>query len=214
MKFLVVDDHALVREGLRHVLESLDDRVTVLEARNATEAYALVEQHADLDLVLLDLKLPGVDGYAAMEELHRRDNALPVVILSGSEDTPSVVAALKRHAVGFIPKSSPREVMLQALRLVLSGSVYIPPQALGLAGLDGLGGSASPDTKSIVKPVLTHRQAEVLGLIAQGKPNKLIAGELNISEATVKAHMTDIMRALKVTSRAQAAIAARRLGIC
>ena len=214
MKFLVVDDHALVREGLRHVLESLDDRVTVLEARNATEAYALVEQHADLDLVLLDLRLPGVDGYAAMQELHRRHNTLPVVILSGSEDTPSVVAALKMHAVGFIPKSSPREVMLQALRLVLSGGVYIPQQALGLAGLDGLGESSNPETKSIDKPALTHRQAEILGLIAQGKTNKLIASELNISEATVKAHMTDIMRALKVTNRAQAAVAARRLGIC
>lgn len=213
MKFLVVDDHALVREGLRHVLESLDDRVTVLEARNAAEAYALVEQHADLDLVLLDLRLPGVDGYAAMQELHRRHNTLPVVILSGTEDTPSVVAALKMHAVGFIPKSSPREVMLQALRLVLSGGVYIPPQALGLAGLDGLGESSSDDKKSIDKPALTERQTEVLGLIAQGKPNKLIASELNISEATVKAHMTDIMRALKVTNRAQAAVAARRLGI-
>lgn len=213
MKFLVVDDHALVREGLRHVLESLDDRVTVLEARNATEAYALVEQHADLDLVLLDLRLPGVDGYAAMQELHRRHNTLPVAILSGSEDTPSVVAALKMHAVGFIPKSSPREVMLQALRLVLSGGVYIPPQALGLAGLDGLGESSNPATKSIGKPALTERQTEVLGLVAQGKPNKLIASELNISEATVKAHMTDIMRALKVTNRAQAAVAARRLGL-
>jgi DNA-binding NarL/FixJ family response regulator len=214
MKFLVVDDHALVREGLRHVLESLDDRVTVLEARSATEAYALVEQHADLDLVLLDLRLPGVDGYAAMQELHRRHNTLPVVILSGSEDTPSVVAALKMHALGFIPKSSPREVMLQALRLVLSGGVYIPPQALGLAGLDGPGESSNLDTKSIDKPALTERQTEVLGLIAQGKPNKIIASELNISEATVKAHVTDIMRALKVTNRAQAGVAARRLGIC
>src|SRR5450759_4645098 len=200
MKFLIVDDHALVREGLRHVLESLEDRVTVLEARNATEAYALVEQHANIDLVLLDLRLPGVDGYAAMQELHQRQNSLPVVILSSSEDTPSVLAALKSHAVGFIPKSSPREVMLQALRLVLAGGVYIPPQALGLAGLDGPGESSNPDTKSIDKPALTERQAEVLGLIAQGKPNKIIASELNISEATVKAHVTDIMRALKAVS--------------
>lgn len=214
MKFLIVDDHALVREGLRHVLESLEDRVTVLEARNAAEAYALVEQHANIDLVLLDLRLPGVDGYAAMQELHRRQNSLPVVILSSSEDTPNVVAALKRHAVGFIPKSSPREVMLQALRLVLAGGIYIPPQALELAGRGGLGASPDLDTKSIDKPSLTVRQAEVLGLIAQGKPNKIIASELNISEATVKAHVTDIMRALKVTNRAQAGVAARRLGIC
>jgi DNA-binding NarL/FixJ family response regulator len=215
MKFLVVDDHALVREGLRHVLESLADGVTVFEARNATEAYALVEQHANIDLVLLDLRLPGVDGYAAMQELHQRQNSLPVVILSSSEDTPSVLAALKNHAVGFIPKSSPREVMLQALRLVLAGGIYIPPQALEFAGLVGsLGVSSDLDTKSIDKPSLTVRQTEVLGLIAQGKPNKIIASELNISEATVKAHVTDIMRALKVTNRAQAGVAARRLGMC
>ncbi|HXF68042.1 MAG TPA: response regulator transcription factor [Burkholderiales bacterium] len=214
MKFLIVDDHALVREGLRHVLESLDDHVTVLETENAIEAYALVEQHADIDLVLLDLRLPGVHGYTAMQELHQRHITLPVVILSSTDDTQGVVAALKMGAVGFIPKSSPRDVMLQALRLVLSGGVYIPPQALGLAGPGGPRESSNPDPKSIGKPVLTDRQAEVLALIAQGKPNKIIAGELNISEATVKAHVTDIMRALKVTNRAQAAVAARRLGIC
>jgi len=213
MKFLVIDDHELVREGLRHVLESLGDRITVLEASNATEAYSLAEQHADLDLALLDLKLPGVGGYAAMQELHRRHNTLPVVIISGSEDTPSVVAALKMHAAGFIPKSSPREVMLQALRLVLAGGVYIPPQALAFAGLDDPGESSNREAASIEKPALTERQREVLGLIAQGKPNKIIANELNISEATVKAHVTDIMRALKVTNRAQAGVAARLLDI-
>ena len=213
MKFLVIDDHELVREGLRHVLESLGDRITVLEARNATEAYSLAEQHADLDLALLDLKLPGVGGYAAMQELHRRHNTLPVVIISGSEDTPSVVAALKMHAAGFIPKSSPREVMLQALRLVLAGGVYIPPQALAFAGLDDPGESSNREAASIEKPALTERRREVLGLIAQGKPNKVIANELNISEATVKAHVTDIMRALKVTNRAQAGVAARLLDI-
>ena len=213
MKFLVIDDHALVREGLRHVLESLNDGVTVLEASNAAEAYALAEQHADLDLVLLDLKLPGVGGFAAMKELHRRHIALPVVIISGSEDTASVVAALKMHAAGFIPKSSARAVMLQALRLVLAGGVYIPSQALAFAGLDHPGESSNRDAASIEKPALTDRQREVLGLIAQGKPNKIIANELSISEATVKAHGSDIMRALKVTNRAQAGAAARVLGI-
>ena len=214
MKFLVVDDHVLVREGLRHLLERLEDRVTVLEARNATEAYALAEEHADIDLVLLDLKLPGVDGLAAMQELHRRQHSLPVMILSNSEDNASVVESLKWHAVGFIPKSSPREVMLQAIRLVLAGGIYIPPQALEFAGLNGLDVSSDPDVRSVVKPLLTTRQTEVLGLIAQGKPNKIIASELDICEATVKAHVTDIMRALRVTNRAQAGAAARRLGIC
>jgi DNA-binding NarL/FixJ family response regulator len=213
MKFLVIDDHALVREGLRHLLESLDDGVTVLEAGNAAAAYALVEQHADLDLVLLDLKLPGVGGYAAMQELHRRHNTLPVVILSSSEDSETVVAALKMHAAGFIPKSSPREVMVQALRLVLAGGVYIPSQAFGFAGHGDFARQSNRNAESIDKPALTERQTEVLGLIAQGKSNKTIASQLNIAEATVKVHVTDIMRALKVTNRAQAGVAARLIGI-
>lgn len=209
MKFLIVDDHALVREGLRHVLESLADQVAVVEAANAVQAYALVEQHVDLDLVLLDLNLPGIDGHAAMQELRRRHGALPVVILSASDDPAGVNAALKMGAAGFIPKSSTREVMLQALRLVLSGGLYIPPQALGMTGLETPGALST----SAVGPALTARQTEVLRLIALGKPNKIIAGELNITEATVKAHITDIMRALKVTNRAQAGVAARRLGM-
>lgn len=191
------------------MLESLADQVAVVEAANAVQAYALVEQHVDLDLVLLDLNLPGIDGHAAMQELRRRHGALPVVILSASDDPAGVNAALKMGAAGFIPKSSTREVMLQALRLVLSGGLYIPPQALGMTGLETPGALST----SAVGPALTARQTEVLRLIALGKPNKIIAGELNITEATVKAHITDIMRALKVTNRAQAGVAARRLGM-
>jgi len=209
MKFLVVDDHALVREGLRHTLELLANDVTVFGAANANDAYALADQYIDdLSLVLLDLNLPGIDGHAVMRELHRRHANLPVAILSASDDTVGVVSALKMGAVGFIPKSSTHEMTLQALRLILSGGVYIPPQALGLAGLD-ISGAASA---SAVKPALTARQTEVLCLIALGKPNKIIADELKITEATVKTHVTDIMRALKVTNRAQAGVAARRLG--
>jgi DNA-binding NarL/FixJ family response regulator len=117
-------------------------------------------------------------------------------------------------AVGFISKSSAREVMLQALRLVLAGGVYIPPQALGLLDApDACAASPGYDPGSPHSLGLTDRQAQVLALIAQGKPNKIIAGELNIAEPTVKAHVTEILRALKVTNRAQALIAARRLGI-
>jgi len=210
MKFLIVDDHSLIRNGMRLALESLDGAAIILEAKNASEAFALLEQHHDLDLVLLDLGLPGMDGLTALQELHRRDSTVPVVILSGSGDRSDVIAGLNMGAVGFIPKSSTHEVMLQALRLVLAGGVYIPPQALGSSVLSDTGAEAG--AKSASDLGLTDRQAQVLGLIAQGKPNKVIARELNIADATVKAHVTEILRALKVTNRTQAVIAARKVG--
>lgn len=210
MKFLIVDDHSLIRDGMRLALESLDGAAIILEAKNASEAFALLEQHHDLDLVLLDLALPGMDGLTALQELRRRDSTIPVVILSGSGDRSNVIAGLNMGAVGFIPKSSTREVMLQALRLVLAGGVYIPPQALGSSAAADAGAQAGAE--SAVDLGLTDRQAQILGLIAQGKPNKVIARELSIAEATVKAHVTEILRALQVTNRTQAVIAARRVG--
>lgn len=215
MDVLVVDDHAMVREGVRHALESLDGDVRVLEARNAEEAYGLVASHPGLDLVLLDLGLPGTDGFAALAEIHRRNATLPVIIMSAADDRTHVMTALSMGALGFIPKSFARELTLQAVRLVLAGGVYIPPQALGLRdGAPVDRGSPPPSLNRAAARTLglTERQLQVLALLARGKPNKIIAGELAIAEPTVKAHVTEILRALKVTNRAQAAIAARRLG--
>jgi len=214
MKILVVDDHALIRDGLRHVLRSLDADALCLEAGSACEARDVVNTHPDLDLVLLDLKLPGVDGHTLMRELHERNGSLPIAIVSSNDDMASISRALHHGAVGFVPKSSQRRVMLHALRLILSGGVYVPPQALGLAADSSGVARSHRDSVSNSRPSFTDRQAQVLALIAQGRPNKVIAQQLNISEATVKAHVTDIMRALGVTNRAQAAIAAKELGFC
>lgn len=213
MKVLVVDDHPLVREGVRHALASLQGDVEVLEAGNSNQALELAEQHPDLTLVMLDLGLPGMPGLAALEELRVRGCAAPVVVLSGSCERADVIAALNTGAMGFIPKLSSSDVMLQALRLVLAGGVYIPPQALGM--LDGPGGVAAGTTgpKSLQQLGLSERQQQVLALIAQGKPNKVIASDLNIAEPTVKAHITEILRALQVTNRSQAMIVARRFGV-
>ncbi|HET7158741.1 MAG TPA: response regulator transcription factor [Burkholderiales bacterium] len=216
MKILVVDDHAMVREGVKHALESLGSEVNVIEARNAQEALRTAEQHPDLDLVLLDLGLPGTDGFAILEQLHERNAALPVIIVSASDDRSQVMTALNMGAAGFIPKSCAREVTLQAVRLVLAGGVYIPPQALGFSQSREMCDTellARAHAVSAARPLgLTERQTEVLALLARGKPNKIIASELNIAEPTVKAHVTEILRALKVTNRAQAVIAARRIG--
>lgn len=213
MKVLVVDDHPLVREGVRFALASLQPDIEVFEAGNSDEALHAAEQHPDLDLVMLDLALPGTPGLAALEELRLRGCAAPVVMLSGSCERSDVIAALNTGAMGFIPKLSSNEVMLQALRLVLAGGVYVPPQALGmLDGPAGFGaGSARP--KSLQQLGLSERQQQVLALIAQGKPNKMIAADLNIAEPTVKAHITEILRALQVTNRSQAMIVARRFGV-
>ncbi len=213
MKVLVVDDHPLVREGVRHALAALQRDVEVLEASDSNQALELAEQHPDLTLVMLDLGLPGMPGLAALEELRVRGCAAPVVVLSGSCERADVIAALNTGAMGFIPKLASTDVMLQALRLVLAGGVYIPPQALGM--LDGPGGVAAGTAapKSLQQLGLSERQQQVLALIAQGKPNKVIASDLNIAEPTVKAHITEILRALQVTNRSQAMIVARRFGV-
>ena len=214
MKILVVDDYALVREGLRHALQALDEDVQVLEARDAEEALHLIDQQPALDLVLLDIGLPGMDGFLALDEMRRGHSSTPIVVLSASAEPRDIAAALNMGAMGYIPKMAPREVMLSALRLVLDGGIYIPPQAIGLHDYTGSAPSGATATpRSLEELGLTERQRQVLNLIAQGKPNKTIANELQISEPTVKAHVTEILRALKASSRAQAMVTARRFGL-
>ncbi|MBI3575280.1 MAG: response regulator transcription factor [Gammaproteobacteria bacterium] len=213
MKILVADDHALIREALRYVLKELDDGVSVLEAQDGGSACRLVNEHPDLDLLLLDLKLPGTDGFATLAELRREHAALPVVILSGQEDATTMRAALDRGAMGFIPKSANNAVMLSALRLVLSGGRYVPPELLNAAP-----GTAAPTapTSAPVSPAdlgLTERQLDVLALMTQGKSNKQICRDLGLAEATVKIHVTAILRTLKVRSRTEAVVAINRLGL-
>jgi DNA-binding NarL/FixJ family response regulator len=206
MKLLVVDDHALVREGVRHVLLSMEPGVEVLEAGSAEEALRVVDDNADLDLVLLDVGLPGMNGFELLQVLRERGPTPRVAMLSASDDKSGVMSALQGGAAGFIPKAFSRDLMVQAVRFVLAGGIYVPPQAVGV----GVPGPATPDSARHLE--LTERQMEVLGLLAQGKSNKAIASALSISEPTVKAHVTQVLRALKVTNRAEAAIAARRLG--
>ncbi|HEX2827644.1 MAG TPA: response regulator transcription factor [Burkholderiales bacterium] len=205
MKLLVVDDHALVREGVKHVLLSMEDGVQVLEAGSAEEALRVVEDHADLDLVLLDVGLPGMNGFELLQVLRERGPAPRVAMLSASDDKSGVMTALQGGAAGFIPKAFSRDLMIQAVRFVLAGGIYVPPQAIGVDPAP-----ATPDSARHLK--LTDRQMQVLGLLARGKSNKAIASALSISEPTVKAHVTEVLRVLKVTNRAEAAIAARRLG--
>ncbi len=216
MKILVVDDHILIREALRGVLKELRSDAVVLEASDGGQGMQLMAEHADINLVLLDLNLPDRDGFSMLAELRERYLATSVVVLSGQQDRGSVVKALDLGALGFIPKSAPREVMLAALELVFAGGIYIPPEILSrhepMPTQDPPAPSAEASRRLPKDLGLTERQLEVLALIMRGKSNKAISRVLDVAEPTVKNHITAILKALKVSNRTEAVISVLRSG--
>ena len=222
MKILLVDDHSLFRDGLRHLLNGLDANATVLEVGSGSEALAAVGQNPDLDLILLDLSLPDLDGLEILTRLHDGQPEVPVVVLSGSEHVSDIIAALEAGARGYIPKSSSSQVLCAALKLVFAGAVYVPP-AVFAAPCPAAAARPAPKLadlwhadEAISDPAalgLTPRQQDVLKLIVEGKSNKLIARELGIEESTVKVHISPVLKALKVVNRVHAILAVSRLGI-
>jgi DNA-binding NarL/FixJ family response regulator len=215
LKFLIVDDHPLVREAVQAVVNRLEPGAKVLAVGDSERGFAIAEAEPDLDLVLLDLNMPGLAGIPALKAWRRRYPELPVAVLSSADDRPTVLAAIAAGAAGFIPKSSPNEVLLNALRLVLAGGKYLPPEALGpVAGSGARATRAAPGRVLSLETLgLTERQAQVLRLLAAGKSNKMICRELDLAERTVKAHISAVFRALGVTTRTQAAVAAAKLGM-
>lgn len=217
MKILVVDDHVLIRDALRSVLKEVKDDAIVLEASDCRQAMALVTEHPDIGLILLDLNLPDRDGFSVLADLRERYPAISVVVLSGQQDRSSVVKALDLGALGYIPKSGQREVMLSALQLVFAGGIYIPPEILAREEPPAAqaGGQLPVSERPHVSPSdlgLTGRQLDVLALMMQGKSNKAICRVLDLAEPTVKNHVTAILKALKVTNRTEAVIAVRERG--
>lgn len=214
MKVLVVDDHVLIREAMRGVVAELQPDATVLEAGTCADAFALVAQHPDLALVLLDLQLPDRDGRAALAELRQHHPAIAVAVLSAHHDRDTVVSALEAGAQGFIPKSQPRDVLLNALRLILAGGVYIPPDVLTTAARAAPAPFAFPVSRrpTPAELGLTERQVDVLALMMQGKSNKLICRALDLAEPTVKNHVSAILKALGVANRTEAVVAVAALG--
>jgi len=206
MKILVVDDHALVRQGLTALLAGREAQAEVFHAGGLAEALASVEAHRDLDAVLLDLKLPDGDGMSAIGEIGRRRPELPVMILSSSEDPDDVRQALDRGALGYVPKSATPETLISAVRMVLDGGIYVPPLMLD---------PQAAQKPALTGPVadLTPRQVEVLIALARGLANKEIGLKFGLSEKTVKAHVGAIFRTLGVANRTQAASAAMAAGL-
>jgi DNA-binding NarL/FixJ family response regulator len=214
MKVLVVDDHVLIREALRGVLKELKGDAVILEAPDARNAKQHVSDNPDLELVLLDLHLPDGSGFDLLADLRERRPEVSVVMLSASDDRDDIAKALKLGALGFIPKSSQREVMLSAFKLIFSGGIYVPPEILAPRGpappaieVRALPRSAAADLG------LTERQIDVLNLMMQGKSNKAICRVLDLAEPTVKNHVTAILKALNASNRTEAVIAAGALGI-
>lgn len=201
MKILVVDDHALVREGLRQVLQGLGDVVDVLEAGTCARAFELSAAHPDLDLVLLDYHLPDMSGLEALDVFSRQHPELPIVVLSGSVNPRVMRQVMDKGAAAFLTKSGRSAELLSAVQLVLDGGVYVPP---ALSADTGTGGATAP--------VLTPRQEEVLRLLLDGYSNKEIGRQLSLSDETVKNHVTAILRGFGVQSRTQAVLAANRYG--
>jgi DNA-binding NarL/FixJ family response regulator len=217
VKILVVDDHPLIREAMRTVLKQLDAGMQVFEAANCDEALAIAEREPDLALVLLDLRMPGTSGLDGLATLRDKHAGVPVVVLSASEDRNEVMRALDLGAMGFIPKSQPSRVMVGALKLVLAGGVYLPAEVLSQpAAPPSVAQSEAQYQTNAPTPAdlgLTPRQTEVLSLLVQGKPNKVICRDLNLAEGTVKIHVAAILKAFGVMNRTQAVVAVGRLGM-
>jgi DNA-binding NarL/FixJ family response regulator len=204
LKILVVDDHALVREGLRQVLKGLDDLVEVLEAPHCARAFELANLHPDLDLVLLDYHLPDLNGLDALQIFGKEHPELPIIMLSGSVNPSIKRQVMAKGAAAFLTKSGLSHELLMVVRLVLDGEVYSPPMMATT--------TSPPGGSTALSPQLTPRQEEVLYLLLNGNSNKDISRELQVSEETVKNHVSGIFRFFGVQTRIKAVVAATQQG--
>jgi DNA-binding NarL/FixJ family response regulator len=204
MKLLLVDDHAMFREGLAMLIAHHFQDVEVLQAERLAQAIALVQRHVDLDVVLLDLALPDSQGLDALPRLHEATPNARIVVLSADDSAGTVRGAIEYGAAGFIPKTAQGSTLRAALDVVLGGGVYLP----GSPPQDPF--PAGPPERALD---LSPRQAEVLHLLIRGATNKHICRELSMAESTVKTHVAAIFRRLQVSNRTQAVFAAARLGL-
>jgi DNA-binding NarL/FixJ family response regulator len=206
-KIIIADDHPLFRDALKQALEGADLQLEIDEAGALDKVISTLEAgEGTHDLILLDLKMPGVQGFSGLVYLRAQYPAIPVVVVSGNEDTDVMRRAVALGASGFIPKSSHVQTMRDAVAAVLNGSVWMPP---GVSA--GGAGDAETDKLALRLATLTPQQVRVLMMLREGLLNKQIAYNLSVSEATVKAHVSAILQKLNVESRTQAVIAASRI---
>jgi len=204
MKILVADDHDLFREGISRLALQLDGSAEVLEASDWQVALQIVANEPDLALALVDLNMPEMKAFDGLESLMARADTVAVVVISASENLMDMKRVLDLGAMGYILKSEPTPVILNALRLIMAGGIYIPPRLVQTPSANNVGNA---NNKPALPFGLTPRQYDVLQVMLQGKSNKEIARELDLSDVTVKAHIGAIFKALNVSTRAQAIIA-------
>lgn len=212
MKLMIVDDHALVRQGVTALFERESPGAVLLQARDSAEGLRLAALHDDLDAVFLDLSMPGMDGMDALREFGRVRPDLPVIVLTAADDPALARRAFAAGALGYVPKSASAETLVMALTLVLRGETFVPALVLRAAA------EPEPEHRAIAaSPAaacdLTERQSEVLRHLGEGLSNKAIAHRMGITEKTIKAHMTGVLRALAVSDRDQAVRSARAAGL-
>jgi DNA-binding NarL/FixJ family response regulator len=209
MKLLVIDDHPVFRDGMAALLKQVADETVVLQAPECATALDIIDANADIDAVFVDLMMPGMTGDIAVREFGKRRPELPVIVLSSSENPSDVRRALSAGALGYIPKSANPQTLLSALKLVLSGNIYVPPLLVQFT--ESIGRSDTDANSSTTLEQLTDRQHDVLKELCAGKSNKEISSHLGIAEKTVKAHVAAIFKTLNVVNRTQAANAYREI---
>ncbi len=212
---LIADDHPLFRAALREVIDGMSDEHEIFEAGTLDEARQLVteEPDLDLDLILLDLQMPGSNGYSGLIELRNIAPSVPIVVVSAATSKGVIQDSITYGALGFIPKSLTKDAIREGMERVIAGGLYVPSEEAGSDAGSGLGSRTGgrPESGDERHSALTQGELRVLKLLAKGKSNKVIAYELDIRESTVKAHITAILRKLKVHSRTQAVLAAQDL---
>ncbi len=216
MRILLADDHTLVRENLRDFLHALAPDVVVLEAETLQAAEKIASRHGRLDLIILDLLMPGMNGLAGLRHMLKRKPNVPIVMLSGSTRQKDIVDAIKLGAKGFVPKTISGKAMLSALRMILDGETYVPSALLRAAaesGYGGVQGAGIDSAEAGARHKLTRRQQQVLDLLVRGHTNKKIAKELNLKEITVKIHLQSVFRKFGVSNRTQAVAMALQRGL-
>lgn len=206
MKILLADDHALFRDGLRHVLAGLDSEFQIVEAADYPEALAVANREKGFTLAFVDLSMPGMERFSGLAALCDRMDDIPVVVVSANESNDDIQRAMQCGASGYIPKALDSDVIRAALKRVLSGKTYLPPSMVGWEN-DGPVAKVPPPSR------LTPRQHDVLGFIAKGFSNKKIASELNLAEGTVKLHVAALLKALRVNNRTEAVFKATAQGL-
>lgn len=206
MKILLADDHALFRDGLRHVLVGLDSEFNIVEAADYPEALAIANREKGFNLALVDLSMPGMERFSGLAALCDRMGDVPVVVVSANESNEDMRQAMECGVSGYIPKALDSNIISAALKRVLSGKTYLPPSLVGWE-------TGVPAAKVPPPSRLTPRQHDVLGFIAKGYSNKRIATELDLAEGTVKLHVSALLKALGVNNRTEAVFKATAEGL-